>query len=165
MEWTAQQPRQAGPLSCLHGTQGQENRALRLELCFSFPSAVPLMIPIAKGAFVTTESSLWCWCLRDQQCRVPLTWAFWNPVILGICFVLVLGKGSELPLKRRQSALVRHGWTKGPFSPSPAPDSSILNNRGRIVGSPTVMWGFWACLPWHHFVQLVLLFIERRLWL
>lgn len=91
---------------------------LHLELCFSFPSAEPLMIPIAKGAFVTTESSLWCWCLRDQQCRVPLTWAFWNPVILGICFVLVLGKGSELPLNRRQIALVRHGWTKGPLAPA-----------------------------------------------
>lgn len=76
------------------------------------------MIPGAKGAFVATESSLWCCCLRDQQCRAPLTWTFWNPVILGICFVLVLGKGSELPPNQRQIALVGQGWTKAPLAPA-----------------------------------------------
>lgn len=92
--------------------------AQHLKLCFYFLSAEPLMIPVAKGAFVTTESSLWCCCLRDQQCRATLTCAFWNPVILGICFVLVLGKGSELPPNQRQIALVGHGWTKAPLAPA-----------------------------------------------
>lgn len=48
---------------------------LCLELCFPFPSAEPLMIPKAKGAFVTEGSLLWC-CLRDQQRQVSLTWTF-----------------------------------------------------------------------------------------
>lgn len=93
-EWTAQRPRRAGPLNCLHGTQDREMGTLCLELCFPFPSAEPLMIPKAKGAFVTEGSLLWC-CLRDQQRQVSLTWTFWNPVILGICFVLVLGRSQN----------------------------------------------------------------------
>lgn len=166
MEWTAQQSRQAGPLNCLHGTQGWEKSgALHLALCFYFLSAEPLMIPVAKGAFVTTESSLWCCCLRDQQCRAPLTWAFWNPVTLGICFVLVLGKGSELSPNQRQIALVGHGWTKAPLAPAQLQICLFYITEGEL----------WEALLWYGVFDPVfpdtilssqaLLFLERRLWL
>lgn len=164
MEWTTQRPRREGPLNCLHGTQDREIGALCLELCFPFPSAEPLMIAEAKGAFVTKGSLLWC-CLRDQQCWVSLTWTFWNPVILGICFVLVLGKVWELPPYRRQVAGVEHGWTKKPLTPAQLHIHQFYIIEGNCAEAPTVIWSFWFCLPWHHFVQLVWLFMSRRLWL
>lgn len=119
-----------------------------LSLCGAFDDSW------SKGCFVTEGSFLWC-CLRDQQCRVSLTWTFWNPVILGICFVLVLGKVSELPPYRRQVVGVGHGWTKNPLTPAQFHTHQFYIIEGNCAEAPTVIWSFWFWLPWHHFVQLV----------
>lgn len=60
--WSAQlsSPGRQGLWTAFMEHKDWKIRALHLELCFYVPSAESLMIPVAKGAFVTTESSLWC---------------------------------------------------------------------------------------------------------
>lgn len=118
MELTAQQPRRAGPLNGLHGTQGQKNRGSALGAVFLCPFRGTSDDCCTKGCFCDHRKLTLLCCWRNQQCRAPLTCTLWNPVILGVCFLLVLGKGSEHAPNRRQMALVGHGWAKGPLAPA-----------------------------------------------
>lgn len=156
---------QAGrPFELPSWNTGQGNRGSVLGAVFSFP---------LRGAFDDCWSK-GCFCDQGKLTLVlferPTVLGFSNLDLLKSChswylLVLVLRKVWELPPYRRQVAGVGHGWTKNPLTPAQLHTHQFYIIEGNCAEAPTVIWSFWFCLPWHHFVQLVWLFMSRRLWL
>lgn len=117
MEWAAQRPRRAGPLNCLHGTQGQENQGSVLGAVFSFPLC---------GAF-DDSCSKGCFCDQGKLTLVlferPTVLCFSNLGLLKSChswYLLCVGSGKGLRTPSKQKAGCWGGaWVNwGPFNSS-----------------------------------------------